>query len=475
VSDFSRSARVLLFLLVVALVARLGSLFVFHADLDADPDTYVALAEMVADGQGLTGPYTGRPTAFRPPLLPLVLGSMLWLGLTPATGICVLQLTCGVLTTLVTWQIARRLQLAGIWRVLATLCMALDPLLLRYTALPMTEVPAACLLTAALYCWSVAFSPAHWADTSRTDSVSRFPSVLAGILLGLLALTRPVGLLIVCFLTAAELLRAWPRRRLLLQAVVPAIAAMVVTAPWLVRNALQFNAFVPATTHGGYTLALGNNAAYYADVIRGGQSFWSGTGLSEWQQSMNELAAAEGIPAENEPAMDAWMYQQAIQSMTEQPVLFLRSCLHRQHRFWAVRAVHSVPPSVQQPDAAKTAAERTITSRLLGVASALTSVWYSVIWTGAAIALVTYRRPGWGTELRCVWLVILPFVMVHSLYWTDTRMRSPVMPLLCVASILGWQATGRWWGRRSREESASRDRSVSDQSSQLGHSGNGSG
>ena len=44
---------------------------------------------------------------------------------------------------------------------------------------------------------------------------------------------------------------------------------LLAISPWVTRNFVEFQTFIPATTHGGYTLALGNNPDYYRDVING--------------------------------------------------------------------------------------------------------------------------------------------------------------------------------------------------------------
>ena len=72
----------------------------------------------------------------------------------------------------------------------------------------------------------------------------------AGALVGLAALTRPYGLLVLAPLVIA----AWGPARWR-GAVVLVAAALVVIAPWTVRNAVQMDAFVPISTHTGESLA----------------------------------------------------------------------------------------------------------------------------------------------------------------------------------------------------------------------------
>ena len=212
------------------------------------------------------------------------------------------------------------------------------------------------------------------------------------------------------------------------------IAAVVAISPWIMRNAVQFRKFIPATTHGGYTLALGNNADFYRDVIDGDIPFpWPGPQLDAWQQRTIADAAAQGVPVGNEPAQDAWYYQQAVASMKAQPLSFSKSCLLRLRRFCAI-----TPGS---------------DDGLPRFATTLIAVWYGLIWIGVAAAIgrsipALPGRPGFrsksgilsGHSLADLWLIVLSFMLLHAFYWTDTRMRTPVMPFVCIISAVGWHA-----------------------------------
>jgi len=89
----------------------------------------------------------------------------------------------------------------------------------------------------------------------RTTRAPRW-AVAAGVLGGLSVLTRPNGALIVAILAAAVWDTARPRA--VGAAKMPAVlllAAVLIVAPWTLRNAIVLDRFVPLTTHGGLTLA----------------------------------------------------------------------------------------------------------------------------------------------------------------------------------------------------------------------------
>ncbi|MFY8059440.1 MAG: hypothetical protein ACOVRM_16970, partial [Planctomycetaceae bacterium] len=74
--------------------------------------------------------------------------------------------------------------------------------------------------------------------------------------------------------------------------------------------------------------------------------------------------------------------------------------------------------------------------------SLLTACWYLTLWAGLLIRLLQLLRNGWkslqnNTEMP-LWICLLAFVGTHLFYWTDARMRTPVMPLLITLAIQGY-------------------------------------
>ncbi|HRA89665.1 MAG TPA: hypothetical protein PK992_16375, partial [Planctomycetaceae bacterium] len=248
-------------------------------------------------------------------------------------------------------------------------------------------------------------------------------------------LVRPIILVSCAMLVLWRIIRSLKNRAelrcVIVTAMLPAVAALLAISPWIIRNAIQFHKFIPATTHGGYTLALGNNTDFYRDVIDGHVPFpWPGPQLDAWQKNMIADAEAQGVPIGNEPALDAWHYRQAFAAIQSRPTSFLKACLLRLRRFCAIT------PGADDG--------------LPGAVLALTAVWYGVIAIGVIAAvgqsILNCRRRGLPRSQQCnsagngfadLWFVILSFMLLHSVYWTDTRMRAPVMPFVCLIAAFG--------------------------------------
>lgn len=434
----------LLLIVVGGLLGRGAAMIVLADDLTSDPDGYLAHAAMLADGHGFAGPHTGEPTAFRPPMMAVLLAIPLRAGLSPVAAVVLLQLVAGAVTITLTDRLAVAAGLSSRAALIAASCVACDPLLMRYSALPMSEPLSAALLTLGLLGWRMARSSSD-AGSSRLRTAF---AAAAGAVFGLLALTRPVGYVVLCLLCGGTLCAGWfggrmiPRmsRVAVLRFVGAAFAGCgVVVLPWMIRNAVQFQTFLPATTHGGYTLALANNPTFYSEVIDGTDRVWSGESLSGWQQRMASAAAQEGVPVGDELATDAWMYEQAWETIRGAPHLFLRSCVYRLQRFWSVRAMvlppHAAPSS--QP-ARGAAAQPPRPASLVQWAALLVAMWYSLLWAGCALSVLAGLSGRSRCRLRDLWLAVLAFLAVHSLYWTDTRMRAPLMPVLAILAVTGW-------------------------------------
>jgi len=207
----------LVWLLLLALVVRVGVLFVVPGALAGDPDGYRALAENLWE-HGTLGEGT-QPTAYRPPLYPMLLLPCVALGkgAVATWAIGVLHVMLGVGTVGLVWWLGRRCGL-GPWAWAAGALVACDPILLGQSAVVMTETAAAFLVALALV-GLVGF----------VEAPSWRRGVAAGVALGACGLCRPElliwaavcvpGLLVARGAMPAlavgmpEGVRAWPRKR----------------------------------------------------------------------------------------------------------------------------------------------------------------------------------------------------------------------------------------------------------------------
>ena len=424
----SRTAGLLL-VLVIAAIVRGGVLFALFGQLQADPDAYRQIAEnllehlsfaldMPAADESPTESETSlkqatfKPTAYRPPLYPCLLAvTNLGLKQVSPLRVAVLHWLLGVGTVGLAWLAAGRLGLR--WGAfLAAVLVMCDPILLNQSALVMTETLATFLATLAVWAWLRLVDRPNW-----------WNAALVGASIGLAALCRPtflpwlamLVLLLLAVRGAGESLQSFLMR--VRYSVVISAVALLVVSPWIVRNQRRFGKPMVATTHGGYTILLGNNPAYYDYLQRGDHSV-------TWPASdprFQEILPQPGPPVSDEFAYDATTKRLAHKAILAQPRMFLRASLDRVFQLW-------------NPLPHRTSLSPSVGRELLRFA---TCAWYVVVFGAAVMGMVKLR----GRLLSLSWLgpllLCLTFTLMHSVYWSNLRMRAPLMPVVALLAAAG--------------------------------------
>ncbi len=408
--------RTTLALLLATIIVRTVSLVLWPDALAADPDGYRAIAENLVQHQ--TFGNHDSPTAYRPPLYPLLLVPCVAMASNSRLAIGALHVALGLATVWFTYRLGRTCGLER-WAWWAALLVALDPILLAQSALVMTETLAAFLAVASLV-WI--------AQTGRSDRVVH--ALAAGAFAGLAILCRPTFLPWACaagllFLVAKPAAMAKARLSL---AFVGAMA--VVVSPWAVRNQIHFGRPIVTTTHGGYTLLLANNPFFYEHLRRAPWgTVWRSDAMDrQWSAEMPRGSPREEIHA------DRLAYAKAIQAIRNEPEMFCYACLVRIGRLFS-------------PLPHQTVAEESMARRLSRYA---VGIWYTTVLAlaviGASVAARRWRDPSSLGWVSCLLLVVC-FTAVHTLYWTDMRMRAPLMPAIAAFAAAGtrvlWDLTNR--------------------------------
>lgn len=189
---------------------------------------------------------------------------------------------------------------------------------------------------------------------------------------------------------------------------------------------------VPTTSHGGYTLLLGNNPYFY-EYLRTGAwgSRWDPTRFdnhfSKHIQSTETGPAfwqtpTPGLPRD-ELSRDRFAYQLAGETIAAEPSMFAWSCLVRLGRLWS--------PLPHRVDSEETLLRRILRYMVAG--------WYLVI-LGLALCSCWQQRSHWRSDRWCWGLLLcLSFSIVHIFYWSNLRMRAPLMPVVTLLAA-NWLA-----------------------------------
>ncbi|MDD4268288.1 MAG: hypothetical protein PHO07_08070 [Pirellulales bacterium] len=407
-------------LLVLTLVVRAGIIAATPQAFDGDPDAYRAVAGNLVE-HGCLGS-KDIPTATRPPLYPLLLAACLSVDAEARLSLAAAHVLLALATVFFSCRLAERWGL-GRWAPAAAVLVAVDPILLAQSTLVMTETLATLLAAASLL-----------AVTACAAQATGRRAAAAGGLIAAAALCRPtflpwLGLVIVLLPWFGK---GWRQRARLLAAA--AIAAAVVLGPWAARNALHFGKPTPATNHGGFTLLLANNPSFYDYLGRRspGETWNADQFNSDWSVRAQSLAPGDEVAA------DRLAYADACQTIRSRPRMFAYACLVRLGRTWAL-----LPHRI---DSAETARGR-------GARWAV-AVFYAAESLLALVGLVALARgkvgrnrlvSGWSWGL----LLVVVFTAVHTVFWTNMRMRAPLIPVVAAASAAG---LGSLWGSLSRRK-----------------------
>ena len=344
-------------------------------------------------------------------------------------GIALLHLLLGVATVFLTWRLGLRLNLNSGARWAAVI-VAFDPLLLQYSIVPMTET-----LCTFLAVWVLSLMV--------PVPVSRWRQLAVGLVLGLCVLSRPTFLIFGLLALAIWVWRSRQTQNPVLWPWIAVVGLLVAVSPWAIRNAVVFGQPRVTTTHGGYTLLLGNNPVFYREVVEAPWgTTWKEDSLDRWQASLEREMSQAWPPVTSESERDRWMARRARRNILDQPGLFLRACGLRFLRFWNI-----LPPESAQTAVAKlwergcrflglqtwASAAGIITVIVMG----LVGLFYGLMILSFVVGLFRLGKAEWAAWWPLV-LMIAGFCAVHLVYWSNTRMRAPIMPAIVLLAVRAW-------------------------------------
>ena len=281
------SPRFALALTVIALVAlgiRIAFVVVVAPRVPTlgDASAYHLLAEHLAHGGGYIRPFDNlllhvqRPTAEYPPLFPALLSLPARLGAHSVDQQRIFLAFVGAGTVALVGLLGRRVASNTVGLVAAALA-AVYPQLFLSEATLMAESLYVALVAVLLLCAYRAYDD---------PKPARF--VALGAAIGLAALTRAEGALlgVVVAVPLGFLLRDLTARARIVRIAIALGVAVVVVAPWTIRNAVRFHAFVPVS----------NNVATLVDGANCDATY-GGAQLGLWRETFSQFGNARRVVA----------------------------------------------------------------------------------------------------------------------------------------------------------------------------------
>jgi 4-amino-4-deoxy-L-arabinose transferase-like glycosyltransferase len=296
-----------LLVMPLALAVQLVSLQLLPSDMVTSMDSheYLAISEAVYKDHvygvpaGLNGfdQFPGEsPTRMRQPLYPLFLVVFYWL---PGQKILVVQMVQILLNCAVLWFL-----------IMSSHILARDMIDPLAYVLPAVYIPwlitSGMILSEALFTfllWATIYTCAKYTIARRL----RFLPI-SGLLLGLLILTKPVGILVFVAITLYFAFSLGSRRALAVSVI--SASAVVTVAPWAVRNYISVDKVAITPTVAGYNLwvaskPLGNriwkSSPEYMAATEGGTHYYIDAVANDRFRAL----AMQGYSASN-PLNTAW-------------------------------------------------------------------------------------------------------------------------------------------------------------------------
>jgi 4-amino-4-deoxy-L-arabinose transferase-like glycosyltransferase len=324
----------------------------------------------------------------------------------------------GASTVLLVFLMAGAIGRRAAW--IAAGLMAVDPLLLQQSSLAMTETLAVLLATATLAIFQL----------TENQPRQRVAHVARGLCVGLAILCRPTFLVWGALLTLASGLRQ-PRR--LGGAALMVLTIAVMLLPWTLRNWRYLGKPIYSTTHGGYTLWLANNPEFFDYLRRPGRPpQWDSANFDRDHFAILEQSHFDEVRTDRQCYANAW------QTIQERPADFAWATLVRIGRMWRLAPHASNNGETWQVKAVRYTV----------------GIWYAAVFLLAArgwwLRPDLRRRSPYAQGL----LLAVALTLVHALFWSNLRMRAPIMPWLALWAAVGLTANNinllNWLSGRSQ-------------------------
>lgn len=416
-----------------------------------------------------------RPTAYRPPLYPAFLALAIipdLIGGKPLDQVRLnsfvvigFHILLGLITIGLMYYIAWRLDVR--WGWIPALAVAADPILLYWGGQMMTETLITMLAVWAWALYLMLVRP-NLGEVGRRLFGMRMSlriSLLLGLVLGLAVLTRPTMLPWAVLMIASLSLRGNDAGNRVSMITAALIVMSLVNAGWMVRNKQLLGKPIWTTTHGGYTLLLANNPSLYEhfETVGPGRN-WDAEEFHKLWAMRNSADPKKPefweveVPSEpvKEPNIDELKddrraQEVAITTIKSKPETFVKSCVYRAGWLWALFPYVKQEPEANTTDSQAPAGELTDkqtessasqpakTDRKISSWSQfapqnpqqwIIGGWYA-LWFVMALLGVFWLREALTSR---VWLMpvllVLTLTAIHMIYWSNMRMRAPLMPVV---------------------------------------------
>lgn len=383
------------------LLLRLGiALAMGDAPPRDDAIDYELLARNLAAGHGFTL-RPPEPSVFRPPLAPAFLAAVYLLVGPKFLAARLAQAALSAAAIPLTYALARAFAPRR-GALLAAALVALSPALAAHASLFQTETLFSVLTVAAV----LALLRGYAAAATRSHSGRAWAwAVVSGAVLGLANLARPTLLALPLLLPLAWALLDARRRRGVALGCVAALSAIVVIAPWTLRNYAVSGAFVPVALN------------------RLGMTVWAGSYApwrNQWRSDADRPAYLQQVDVDTVEG-DRIMLREALENIRRQPDAYLAQ--------WPLRLLTLVRTDTSYWPFGELSGPGRWWK--VSLKAALHGTHLLALGLGLLGAVRCWRAGGLARRMAG-WLVFVlgQYLFLNSLPHTEPRFLVPVLPLI---------------------------------------------
>jgi 4-amino-4-deoxy-L-arabinose transferase-like glycosyltransferase len=392
--------RAIIAILALALLVRIAAMVAaFGHGLASDPADFARHASSLSRGDGYPDSLvTGGPTAIRPPGFPFLVAGVFAAG-EGVRAVLLVQALLGTLIVGLIASIARELWGTRRGLVAGALAAVFPPLVVVGATLFSEPLFVALELTAIL-------AVLRWRRRPRPMLL-----VLAGVAVGLAILTRTTGVLVLLPLALAVWRpREWRSARSHLAPALLIICAVLVVAPWTIRNAVVMDAFLPVSDQDGFTLV-----GTYNDTSRELGGVWI-----PGHRERGAMAYVEAHKGWSEPQLSAGLRDRARRFALDHPSYLLTVLKHNTLQLFSLSW------------------EDEKTGQRVG--AAFGTEWAALAAFGfypfLGLALLGLAIGAWRGAPR--WFSAIPILMLSVIMVVaSSRFRAPIDPFLIIAAAGG--------------------------------------
>lgn len=393
--------------------------------------SYFLRSQALAE-RGEYGVVPGKPDASYPPGYPLLL-SLAQTASDPLLAARLLNVLLGTAAVVLTGLLTRRLwgEAAG-W--MAAALAALYP-----RAVAMSGILASENLFSPFLLLSVLLLAGSW-DRPRDLRGAAW----AGVALGLLTLTRPIGYLFWALWPASSWIAGKRWRAILAETLLVLAVQHAVLLPWAVRNQATLGRFTFLSSVGGVDLFIGNNPQ-----ATGVWMYWV-PALKEIHPGLDGRPAFEVDDLARDAAL-AWMRENPTKAASLYLVK-LRHILFEDESYALHYLVTGIGDAFPDQGRAVVAGPHFLKTHERAAATVLNGFHRATFWLGLAgclgLALAALRKKSRRYAAQAFLLLggAAYFVLLAAVFLASTRFRWPAMDLLLPATALAMT----WIARRRR-------------------------